>query len=258
MNRSLHALLESWSKELSSRADRVRSLIGDAHWLSDGMHKESLVQEFVGARLPATLAAEHGFFLALSADECSPEIDLFVRDCAHSAPFLKEGSITICDPGSVIAYWEVKSDFKASALSDALTLVARTQNVIASVRAPSDVWRCVCFMASSEARTDESFLKTIKDQLLKVLDSSESSGKDVRHYLPTCLVCLDHFCAFIAEGREGTRGRIRYFPTRGLSFSVALADMLAHAYTNLRQVGLQPLENAVEQVVNAIPLTSEF
>lgn len=33
---------ESWSEDLKSRSDRVRRLIGDAHWLSDGHHRTPL------------------------------------------------------------------------------------------------------------------------------------------------------------------------------------------------------------------------
>jgi len=40
MKPNVHSYLCSWSDELVSRANRVRMLIGDAHWLSDGHHKE--------------------------------------------------------------------------------------------------------------------------------------------------------------------------------------------------------------------------
>jgi hypothetical protein len=155
MDRSLRKLLESWSDEISSRANRVRSLIGDAHWLSDGTHKERLIQEFLVPRLPTSLAVEHGFFLDLAADQVSNEIDLFVRDTSRTAPLLNESGLSICHPRAVLAYWEVKSDFRSNSLADALQLVANTQGLVERSREPAEVWRASCFVGMSEQRTDE-------------------------------------------------------------------------------------------------------
>ena len=88
--RSLQTLLESWSGELSARANRIRLLIGDAHWLSDGMHKEQILEDFIATRLPDGMGTGHGFLLDLRADLCSNEIDLFVRNRVHCAPLLDE------------------------------------------------------------------------------------------------------------------------------------------------------------------------
>jgi len=40
--------LGSWAAELGARQNRVRMLIGDAHWLSDGHHKEAILRESSG------------------------------------------------------------------------------------------------------------------------------------------------------------------------------------------------------------------
>ena len=48
------------SQELEARAQRVRTLIGDAHWLSDGNHKEALLREFLRRYLPPELVITMG------------------------------------------------------------------------------------------------------------------------------------------------------------------------------------------------------
>jgi len=258
MDRSLKTLLESWSMELLARTNRVRALIGDAHWLSDGMHKERLVQAFVAARLPATLSADHGFVLDLAADECSPEIDVFVRDAAHSTPLLDESGITICHPLSVLAYCEVKSNFAAGSLASALQLIATTQKLICKSVDDARVWRAVCFMGCSESRTNQSYLDTISAQLAQACDSLGNRGENCCRYLPTAIMCLERFCAFIGPGSQGTRGRVRFFAAEQLSFAVGLADMLAHIYAHSGMHKFNPLDEAIEQIVRLSPDVREF
>jgi hypothetical protein len=257
MERSLRNLLESWSEEVSARANRVRSLIGDAHWLSDGVHKERLIQEFLVPRLPTALTAEHGFLLDLANDACSNEIDVFVRDTSRNAPLLNECGLSICHPRSVLAYWEVKSDFKASSLAAALQLILNTQGLIERSRDCMQVWRAVCFTAMSEQRSDQSILETITVQLAQTCDRV-AVGKDCWPFLPTCITCLDSFCAFVTRPEGGGRGRVKYFPVGRLGFATAMADMLAHVYAQTGLAQFQPLEEAVAQIVSVTPMINEF
>ena len=48
--------LKSWSAEIKSKANRVRDLIGDVHWLSDGNHKETLIRAFIRSYVPDVLS----------------------------------------------------------------------------------------------------------------------------------------------------------------------------------------------------------
>jgi hypothetical protein len=47
MKMDTFACLESWADELLSHSQRVRTLISDAHWLSDNLHKEALGRKFL-------------------------------------------------------------------------------------------------------------------------------------------------------------------------------------------------------------------
>jgi hypothetical protein len=82
---NLPAYFATWSDEITSRADRVRNLIGDKHWLSDGTYKEFLIREFLARYLPSHLNVSRGFIRHLEIDAVSPEIDILIADpCSHA------------------------------------------------------------------------------------------------------------------------------------------------------------------------------
>lgn len=257
MSKSLKALLESWSDEFSARANRIRWLIGDAHWLSDGMHKERLLQAFVDERLPRSLAAGHGFLLDPSSDSCSRELDVLVRDCMHSPPLLEESGITICHPQAARAYVEVKSVLRADSLSAALALIAESQQLISASAEPSHVWRGICFADAEDGRTNESLLQTLLTKLKETCDAITAPAGRHADYLPVCIICVDRFCAFIGSAKNGARCRVRFFPLGRLSFAVGFADMLSHVYAHSGIRATQPLDQSVEQVVEVTPSVTE-
>lgn len=257
MRRSLEALLSSWSDELTARINRVRSLIGDAHWLTDGMHKERLLASFISGRLPSSVSAGHGFLVDPTLDLCSREIDVLVRDCLQSAPFLDESGITICHPKAVLAYIEVKSDITAATLESSLQMIYETQALVETSNDAAGVWRGICFTADSADRTDDSLLKTIGDKVSDVCDLDRAKSGQCINYLPICIICLEKFVLFIGPSSAGGRCRLRYFPTRRLSFSVGLTDMLSHVYSRAGVKSYQPLDEGVEQAVQVSPLIRE-
>jgi hypothetical protein len=253
--RSISKLLESWSTEITNSADRVRMLIGDAHWLTDGTHKENLVREFIRGRLPAAAQATHGFLIS-PGDElvCSPEIDVLIRDCQDSCAFFDEGGVAICDARAALAYWQVKSAFAASSLSDALEHVSKVQSVLVLQGHDSQVWRGVCFMQCGDSLTDESILTTVQGQIRKVRAArSERVSGHFATYLPTCVLALPRFALFIDKGGADGGCRLRYFPTGALSFAVGIADMLSHVYSKYSQRRFQPLDQVLEGLLDVKP-----
>lgn len=258
MSKSLQLLLASWSDELFARVDRVRSLIGDAHWATDGAHKESLLRTFIASRLPSTVAAGHGFLLDSATDACSREIDVLIRDCLHSAPLFDESGITICHPQSISAYIEVKSDFRADSLENALKLVSDTQKLVCASADAPNVWRGICFTGESSGRSDESLFETLVGKLTETCDSLTVAAAASVDYLPICILCLNRFCAFIGRGQGNSRCRLRYFATERLSFAVGMADMLSHVYARAGVLASQPLDESVERAVRVVPMSKEI
>jgi hypothetical protein len=257
--KSMATLLASWAAEIANSSNRVRNLIGDAHWLTDGTHKENLIREFIRPRLPPGIQGTHGFLLSPSAElHCSPEIDVLIRDCSSSCAYFDEGGITICDAIAALAYWQVKSQFSASSLSDALDHVRLVQQVIAPDDRKTKVWSGVCFIDCPDSRTDESILSTVGEQVRNLMraNSERDSGHLVDMF-PTCIVALNRFAIFIDIPSTGSGCRLRYFPTAELSFSIAVADMLSHVYAQTSVRVMQPLDRVLEDIVQTAPTILE-
>jgi hypothetical protein len=241
-----------------ARASRVRALIGDAHWLTDGSHKERLVSGFLEPRLPAGTQLGHGFALDLKSNSCSREIDIFVRDQSHSPPFFDEGHVNICDAASVIAFLEVKSTFDASSLADALGAVIATQSVIGKSRKAETVWRAICFSSCDPNKNLESIADTIIFQLKKLREVSGDKNPFSLAVLPTCIVCLENFCAFLSGRDNGSGGRLRLFKLEKMSFAAAVSDLLSHLYTLKGAARDTWLENEIDRICKNAPLVREF
>ena len=78
--------LRSLADELRAQSQRVRDLIGDAHWLTDGFHKEFLLAEIIRRHLPGSHIAGRGFVVSPSHLEVrSREQDILVVDTSCEA-----------------------------------------------------------------------------------------------------------------------------------------------------------------------------
>ena len=88
--------LRSLADELRSQANRVRDLIGGAHWLSEGTHKEILLVELIKRHLPAGMIAARGF-LVNDTDHSivSKEQDILIVDTLAEAPMFKQGGLVL-------------------------------------------------------------------------------------------------------------------------------------------------------------------
>src|SRR5437016_5448329 len=77
----------SLSGELDSQADRVRQLIGDAHWGHDGRHKELLLAELIRRHCPSSVLVSTGFVISPNNLEVrSSEQDILLVNIATEAP----------------------------------------------------------------------------------------------------------------------------------------------------------------------------
>lgn len=251
---SWRTLLESWSSEFSARCDRVRHLIGDSHWLSDGSHKEALVRTFLADRLPDRVAVEQGFILSPRKAKASSQIDILVRDTQHSAPFFKESGITVCDPKAALAIIELKSSFTASNLSEALASLSQIRAVMHDSRSSAHAWVGLWFAMCPQSRTDESVLRTIISKIAPLVNTASNGVLGNSAPIPTCIACAGKFCCFLSNDAACGGAKVRYFPIGSLSFSVAVIDLLSHVYSSLGSEGFQPLEEGLEQIMDVSPV----
>ena len=105
------------SKELRAVQNRIRNLIGNVHWPSDGAWKESVLRTVLRRYLPPSFTVGSGFIL--NAEGVSTQIDILV--CDDSAPILfRDGDFLISTADCVRAAVEVKTQLTAPKLEEAL------------------------------------------------------------------------------------------------------------------------------------------
>jgi hypothetical protein len=117
--------LRSLASELSVQSHRVRDLIGDAHWLSDGHHKEYLLLSLLQRHLPAGMIASRGFVVGHTDHTlCSKEQDILIVDTTGEGPLFNQGHLLIAFPHQVRAVISVKTTISAAMVTDAATGMA--------------------------------------------------------------------------------------------------------------------------------------
>ena len=148
--------LESLAAELQSQSERVRNLIGNAHWLHDGRHKEHLLAEVVRRHLPSSVLATTGFVICPTQATSSREQDILVVDCSSEAPIFAQGGLAISFSKTVLAAVAVKTTFDAKNLSDASDTLLSVRRVAAlSGIDPSWIWCGVYFFAPLDRKDDQ-------------------------------------------------------------------------------------------------------
>ena len=208
------AYLTTWGSELAARQSRVRQLIGDAHWLTDGHHKEAILREFLVRYLPQECECSTGFVRGSAAETgCSPEVDIMLFSRRVHIPYFFEGGVSIIDPASLIANIEVKSSYSTKTLGDAIENVKRARYLkVGSSKRSTDLWSGVFFYDMAASRTLESALDTLGAQL-----KARISPANEAHLFPTCVVLGQDGLAF--PSADGERTRVRAFEGKGLGFA---------------------------------------
>jgi hypothetical protein len=253
MKANVSAYLQSWSAELLSRADRVRHLIGDAHWLSDGHHKEELLREFLLHYLPPDLVTARGFVKnATSPEICSTEIDILISDLLVCPPFFHEGALQIVDAASVVAHIEVKTEFSKSTFSGSLTSSLDISAIVQRRRELDSVWSGIVFYSGKQQV--ETILQTIQDCITssKLVDEA-NAGK---MYLPKAIVIINQCVVFLAL--EGEQIQCRLFELENLSLPCALIDLFGHVRQSRGGKALGGLDDVIETSFSSTPVKRTF
>jgi len=111
----------SLSDECSTLKNRVRMLIEDHHWPTDGEWKESVLRNMIRRSSPENLTIGRGF--VVDHDRCSTQIDVLVYD--NSFPVIyREGDLVFVTPSSCRAIIEVKSNLSAAQFGAAAVRLA--------------------------------------------------------------------------------------------------------------------------------------
>lgn len=103
---------ESLSNEMMAVKNRVRELLGNAHWLTDGEHKETVVRQAIRRIAPRNMVVGRGFIV--SPEYKSTQIDVLVYDERYPVHY-RDGDLFMIPPAACRAVIEVKSTLQSAA-----------------------------------------------------------------------------------------------------------------------------------------------
>jgi hypothetical protein len=242
MRQNRYKYLVSLAQELASQASRVRDLIGDRHWLSDGHHKEYLLRALLERHVPTGVTVSRGFVASAHDEEhCSSEQDLLVLDGTIAAPLFNQGGLAIAFPISILAAISVKTTLNSTTLESAIHGTHTVRQVAArdSV-SPEMIW-CGGFFLNRGTASLDALLNATK-LAREALDRPNAGlrslmfpcvGLDVVAAADDLLVVTDH------ETPDGDRWRaavIRAYDSRGLGTAFFIAALLDHI-SSRRRIG---------------------
>lgn len=115
----LHAYHQSIDDELTSIRNRIRQLIGDVHWLTDGEHKETIVRRVLRNHVPEIIRVGTGF-VCYAGGKASNQMDILLTDTRKPTLF-KDDKLVIVTADTVQAIIEVKTKQTSTQLGKTLT-----------------------------------------------------------------------------------------------------------------------------------------
>lgn len=159
--RSNTEYLKSISNELNALKDRVRLLIGDAHWGEEGKYKEIVLINYLKGVLPSYVSVGSG--LIKGKDAVSPQIDVLIY--LNNMPiYFKEGDFVIIPPQTAIAAIEVKSLINSENVVDAINHLYQIKQILSN-----DIFYGLFgYGAIWDFNTDVSLPKSIKKNLVNI------------------------------------------------------------------------------------------
>ncbi|WP_142830830.1 DUF6602 domain-containing protein [Planococcus soli] len=152
---------QSISNELSSLQQRVRHLMDDPHWVTDGEWKESVLRNILRRYLPETIKVGRGFIY--TKNQCSTQIDVLLYDSSYPIIF-KDGDLVFVTPDAVRGIIEVKSKINTQDLSRVFSKLASNAEIV-NRNILSDKRPCFTGLFSFENNNvrEAALLKTLND-----------------------------------------------------------------------------------------------
>ena len=250
--------LESLGCELNAQADRVRNLIGNAHWLTDGHHKEYLLLAVLNRHLPSACIASRGFVIDTSTkSEASKEQDILIVDTSADAPLFDQGGVIVATAHQVIASVSVKSTLTKANVKDAVKGLASLSRMCAGANSGREIWLGAYFYSPNKAAERDPHI--VYDYIRGCEELREPPEKTLSS--PLDMLCTNNDLIFTIKnptepGDDSAWNPMAYgYSCDGLSTSIFLAELLDHvadsrssSNSSLRSLALeedvQPLATA--------------
>lgn len=118
---------KSLGDELKALQQRVRYLLTDVHWQTDGEWKESVIRKVLRRHLPATALVSRGF--VVKSDGATTQIDILIHDASKPVLF-RDSDLVFVTPDAVIGIVEVKTYLDSYKFKEALSKLAKNIELI--------------------------------------------------------------------------------------------------------------------------------
>ncbi|RKX99824.1 MAG: hypothetical protein DRP54_06540 [Spirochaetes bacterium] len=121
---------KSINNELKVIQNRVRNLIGSAHWGEEGRYKEAILRNVIKRFLPEHISLGTGFIIKKESGdiEISNQIDIIIYDDTYPVLF-KEGDFLITTPANIKGIIEVKTNLNSSEVTDVISKATKNGNL---------------------------------------------------------------------------------------------------------------------------------
>lgn len=235
-----HRYLLSLADELHAQATRVRDLIGDAHFLSDGHHKEYLLIDVLQRHLPAGMVAARGFVISpANSVAVSREQDILVVDTMRESPVFNQGGVIIGFPNAVRAAVSVKTKMENETVRDSVAGLNTVRSLAAGHLDPRGIWCGAYYFDIDPALEGNPSL--VFGQIARavaaypVFRSSSPSphpvplGPDLHCSAHELAFKLDH--GYASDQVTTIPAKLRGYRCRGLATAIFLGELLDHLAT---------------------------
>jgi hypothetical protein len=120
--------------------------------LSDGHHKEYLLQGLLERHLPGQMIAARGFAVSSQDDNLrSTEQDILIVDVSQEAPLFYQGGLVIAFPRTVKAAVSVKTTLDSGTVADSVVGLNVLRNVCKDETEPTTAWCGAYFFEVDDA-----------------------------------------------------------------------------------------------------------
>jgi hypothetical protein len=217
--------MTSLAAELAVQATRVRDLLGDTHWLTDGGHKEFLLIDLLKRHIPAGMIASRGFVISeTDVSKRSHEQDVLIVDTMEEAPIFNQGGVIISFPRAVRAALSVKTEMSNSEVKNSVLVLNSVRAVTGPDQDPATIW-CAAYYFVEPVNP-----VLVYDQVAR--GTAESPVPDTQNGFkrttPDCHSSPGNYLFKADHGDNNSPTIIRGYNCSGLATALFLGHLLEH------------------------------
>lgn len=221
--------LTSLAQELSTQANRVRDLLGDTHWLTDGGHKEFLLIELLRRHIPFGMIASRGFVISeTDSTKRSREQDILIVDAMEEGPVFNQGGVIIAFPRAVRAAISVKTEMSNDEVKNSVLVLNSVMNVVGPDCDPASIWRGAFYFTESVEVAGNATL--VYGQIVRGTGAAPivPVPGHARRQTPDCHASSAGLFFKADHGTEASPTVIRGYKCAGLATAFFLGQLLEH------------------------------